>query len=70
MNRSVVNAVSVIGKMGGAEWHFTDDKKRGKAVTGLESRNDEYPWAEVGISRRWMRFNVSLSMRHDYIWGN
>ena len=21
-----------------------------------------YPWAEVGISRRWMRFNVSLSM--------
>ena len=39
MNRSVVNAVSVIGKMGGAEWHFPDDKKMGKAVTGLESES-------------------------------
>ena len=39
MNRSVVNAVSVIGKMGSAEWHFPDDKKMGKAVTGLESKS-------------------------------
>ena len=39
MNRSVVNAVSVIGKMGSAEWHFPDDKKMGKAVTGLESES-------------------------------
>ena len=39
MNRSVVNAVSAIGKMGGAEWHFPDDKKMGKAVTGLESES-------------------------------
>ena len=39
MNRSVVNAVSVIGKMGGAERHFPDDKKMGKAVTGLESKS-------------------------------
>jgi len=39
MNRSVVNAVSVIGKMGGAERHFPDDKKMGKAVTGLESES-------------------------------
>ena len=39
MNRSVVNAVSVIGKMGDAEWHFPDDKKMGKAVTGLESES-------------------------------
>ena len=35
----MVNAVSVIGKMGGAEWHFPDDKKMGKAVTGLESKS-------------------------------
>ena len=35
----MVNAVSVIGKMGGAEWHFPDDKKMGKAVTGLESES-------------------------------
>ena len=39
MNRSVVNAVSVIGKMGGAERHFPDDKKMGKAVTVLESES-------------------------------
>ena len=39
MNRSVVNAVSVIGKMGGAERHFPDDKKMGNAVTGLESES-------------------------------
>ena len=39
MNRAVVNAVSVIGKMGGAEWHFPNDKKMGKAVTGLESES-------------------------------
>ena len=39
MNRSVVSAVSVIGKMGGAERHFPDDKKMGKAVTGLESES-------------------------------
>ena len=39
MNRSVVSALSVIGKMGSAEWHFPDDKKMGKAVTGLESES-------------------------------
>ena len=25
--------------MGGAEWHFPDDKKKGKAVTDLESES-------------------------------
>ena len=67
MNRSVVNAVSVIGKMGGAERHFPDDKKMGKAVTGLESEsveahevsnnNTRYVFNEDGGGEhRWVRY--------------